>query len=109
MAPLAWLVGIAGTGLFLTLLGVIILVPIKWEGTPAGTLVHVKCTRCRGGMQAITPRGWTRLPDHMRLLHRKPTGDTWGSPQANIRDCPCCLGLGVHSTTSADAARWTCP
>lgn len=95
------------------------LIPKKWEGTPATEFEHLKCTACRGGVQGIftrngeQSRGWDRLTDDILLLNRRPDsegGDTWGSPMANIRDCACCQGKGVHIVAPDQPASWLkCP
>lgn len=94
-------------------------IPKRWEGTPASDFEYVKCTVCRGGVQGIftrngkPSRGWERLPDDILLLHRRPDsegGDKWGSPMANIRECPCCQGKGVHILAPDQPAGWLkCP
>ena len=95
-------------------------VPKKWEGTSASEFEQLKCTVCRGGVQAVfttgegTKRhGFARIPDDLLLLNRRPDsegGDKWGSPLANLRDCPCCQGKGFHLIAYDQQAGWLkCP
>jgi hypothetical protein len=92
------------------------LIPKKWEGTPAAEFEQLKCTTCRGGVQAIFTsskgakhHGFARIPDDLLLLHRRPDskgGDKWGSPMANLRDCPCCQGKGFHLVARDQPSSW---
>ena len=81
----------------------------RWGGTPAREFDQLKCTVCRGGVVTLLGsfrnRHWGRIPDHALLLHRKPDGDTWGSPLANIKDCACCHGLGYHLVPADTSSR----
>jgi hypothetical protein len=111
MTAVTALIAFGCTGAFIILIMIIVLSRRKWDGTPARDLPHAKCTRCRGGVQVLQAgRGWCKIPDELLLLNRRPDsdgGDKWGSPQANVRDCPCCNGLSVHVVT--DPAGWACP
>jgi hypothetical protein len=91
-------------------------VQTKWEGTPAAEFEQLKCTVCRGGVQAIFTshkgtknHGFARIPDDLLLLHRRPDsegGDRWSSPMANLRNCPCCQGKGFHLVARDQSSSW---
>jgi hypothetical protein len=114
--------GLIVTGVILATVITMTIVALKkarkvWHGVPAAGMRQVKCLKCRGGFETLlnagdkdrTPLGWGRIPDHLLLLHRRPDsegGDKWGTPLANIRDCPCCHALGMHLVPAGEDASW---
>jgi hypothetical protein len=65
----------------------------------ADAVVKSKCTRCSGGVQALTGRAWGPVPRSMLMLERTHDGDDiHRPPHANIRPCTSCAGRGFYLT-----------
>ena len=63
-----------------------------WRGEEK--IVWRKCHHCSGGTQALSPLTgtWGPIPPDLR----REQDDRTGYPQANIRECYHCHGVGKH-------------